>query len=353
MTHIVLEKLCKRFSDGTLGVRDVSLAVEKGETMVLVGPSGCGKSTTLRMIAGLEAPTAGRVLLAGRNVTDLPPEKRDIGLVFQSYALFPQMTVAENVAFGLRMRRTEQTARRRQVAKMLHLMGIEELAQRTPAQLSGGQQQRVAFARALAIEPAFLLLDEPLTALDAKLRDSLRVEIARLLHELGITTIYVTHDLTEAMVLGDRIAVMHDGAIQQCDTPRRIYQEPANTFVAHFIGRTNYFSGAAAEENGQWRVDIGAAHLPLAAPPPAREVVIIFRPEDVTMTPPGTAPHFTATVHDAFFLGPCMRVFARLADGREIVADLDNAAPVQAGQQHHFSLKPGKMVVRPIHDMEA
>jgi putative spermidine/putrescine transport system ATP-binding protein len=244
MTHLTIDRLTKQYAKSVYAVREVSLEIEKGETMVLVGPSGCGKTTTLRMTAGLEIPTSGRVLFGNKDVTDLPPEKRGVGMVFQNYALFANMTVAQNIAFGLEMRGASQERIGSQVTTMMNMMGITELAARKPAQLSGGQQQRVAFARALAIEPEYLLLDEPLTALDAKLRDNLRVELARLLKELSITALYVTHDLTEAMALGDRIAVMNDGQIQQCDTPREIYHNPANAFVAGFIGRTNCYTSA-------------------------------------------------------------------------------------------------------------
>jgi putative spermidine/putrescine transport system ATP-binding protein len=347
MAHLTMEGLSKQYGKTVYAVRTLSLEVQKGETMVLVGPSGCGKTTTLRMTAGLEVPTAGRVLFGDKDVTHLPPEKRGVGMVFQNYALFANMTVAENIAFGLEMRGSSRDRIRRQVMAMMKMMEITQLATRKPAQLSGGQQQRVAFARALAIEPEYLLLDEPLTALDAKLRDNLRVELGRLLKELDITTLYVTHDLTEAMVLGDRIAVMNDGQIQQCDTPREIYHNPANAFVAGFIGRTNCFRGMMKTPTGDGlAVDLGFATLPISSDPGTREVVVIFRPEDLRIAAPGEQPHFVVTFTDVLFLGARVRGIGRLAGGEEILVDFDNDVRISSGDSVGFCIAPGKIVVR-------
>ncbi|MGD0974208.1 MAG: ABC transporter ATP-binding protein [Candidatus Korobacteraceae bacterium] len=347
MTHLTIDRLTKQYAKSVYAVREVSLEIEKGETMVLVGPSGCGKTTTLRMTAGLEIPTSGRVLFGNKDVTDLPPEKRGVGMVFQNYALFANMTVAQNIAFGLEMRGASQERIGSQVTTMMNMMGITELAARKPAQLSGGQQQRVAFARALAIEPEYLLLDEPLTALDAKLRDNLRVELARLLKELSITALYVTHDLTEAMALGDRIAVMNDGQIQQCDTPREIYHNPANAFVAGFIGRTNCYRGLLESSDGDGlAVNLGFATLPVPCDPGSREVVVIFRPEDLRVASPDEKPHLIVHITDILFLGARVRGIGRLSGGEEIVIDLDNAVSIRSGDNVGFCIHPGKIVVR-------
>jgi putative spermidine/putrescine transport system ATP-binding protein len=342
-----MDKLTKQYAKGAYAVRELSLEVQKGETMVLVGPSGCGKTTTLRMTAGLEIPTSGRVFFGDIDVTDLPPEKRGVGMVFQNYALFANMTVAQNIAFGLEMRGATRERIRQQVTAMMSMMGITELAARKPAQLSGGQQQRVAFARALAIAPEYLLLDEPLTALDAKLRDNLRVELARLLKELSITALYVTHDLTEAMALGDRIAVMNDGQIQQCDSPREIYHHPANAFVAGFIGRTNCYRGQLKPSPGNGlAIDLGFTTLPAPNDPGAREVVVIFRPEDLQVAAPEEKPHLMVRISDVLFLGPRIRGIGKLSGGEEIVIDLDNTASIRPGDTVGFCIRPGKLVVR-------
>ena len=350
MAHLTMDRLTKQYAKTSYAVREVSLEIQKGETMVLVGPSGCGKSTTLRMTAGLEIPTSGRVLFSDKDVTDLPPEKRDVGMVFQNYALFANMTVSQNIAFGLEMRKASKDRIRQQVSAMMKMMGITELAERKPTQLSGGQQQRVAFARALAIEPEYLLLDEPLTALDAKLRDNLRVELARLLKELSITALYVTHDLTEAMALGDRIVVMNDGQIQQCDTPREIYHNPANAFVANFIGRTNCYRGMIKPCGDGMVVDLGFATFPAACDPGAKEVLLIFRPEDVRVAEPGEEPQLTAHITDVLFLGPRIRGIGRLSGGEEMVIDLDNNVGIRAGETVDFCIRSGKVVVRPVED---
>ena len=243
---IQINRCGKTFDDGTRALEPIDLEIAAGETIVLLGPSGCGKTTTLRIIAGLESPdSGGRVLFDGIDVTPVPIEKRNVGMVFQSYALFPNMSVAANVEYGLKVRGMAAPQRTARVKEMLAMMHIEALAQRQIDQLSGGQRQRVALARAIATRPRVLLLDEPLTALDAKLRDSLRLEIDRLLRSLNITTVYVTHDQAEAMALGDRIAVMEHGRIAQIGSPQDIYCAPATTFVADFIGTMNRISGQA------------------------------------------------------------------------------------------------------------
>jgi multiple sugar transport system ATP-binding protein len=231
-----LEGIGKRFRGGVEAVRDVTLAVEPGEFLVLVGPSGCGKSTVLRMIAGLEEVTSGRVYIGDKDVTTQLPQQRDVAMVFQSYALYPRMNVRRNIGFGLRMRRTPKAERTRRVDEVAGVLGLEHLLDRRPAALSGGQRQRVAMGRAIVREPRVFLMDEPLSNLDAKLRISMRAQLSMLHQRLGVTTVYVTHDQVEAMTLGQRVAVLRDGVLQQCDTPQRLFHHPINLFVAAFIG---------------------------------------------------------------------------------------------------------------------
>ncbi|HKT45428.1 MAG TPA: sn-glycerol-3-phosphate ABC transporter ATP-binding protein UgpC [Gaiellaceae bacterium] len=232
---IALSGVTKRFGS-VVAVDAVDLTVDEGEFMVLVGPSGCGKTTLLRMIAGLEDVTEGRIEIGGREVTDVSPRDRDVAMVFQSYALYPHMTTRENLGYGLRMRKTPKSEIRRRVDEVARMLGLDELLDRKPAQLSGGQRQRVAMGRAIVREPAAFLMDEPLSNLDAKLRVDMRAQLARLHERLGVTTVYVTHDQIEAMTLGQRVAVMRDGRIQQAGEPQALYREPANLFVAAFIG---------------------------------------------------------------------------------------------------------------------
>ncbi|MER3409276.1 MAG: spermidine/putrescine ABC transporter ATP-binding protein [Thermoleophilia bacterium] len=250
-----LERVTKRFDD-VVAVDDVSLDVPKGRFFALLGPSGCGKTTTLRMIGGFEQPTAGRIWLAGVNVTDLPPFKRDVNTVFQSYALFPHLSVFENVAFGLRRRGVRGQELKRRVEEALRLVDLPEVARRRPRQLSGGQQQRVALARALVNRPRVLLLDEPLGALDLKLRKQMQLELKRIQHEVGITFVHVTHDQEEAMTMADTIAVMNRGRIEQLGAPDELYERPRTAFVASFLGASNLLAGTA-NGNGIVRLDGG------------------------------------------------------------------------------------------------
>jgi multiple sugar transport system ATP-binding protein len=231
-----LDGVTKRFKGGVDAIRDVTLEVEAGEFMVLVGPSGCGKSTLLRIVAGLEEVSAGRVLIGDEDVTTRLPQERDVAMVFQSYALYPRMSVRRNMGFGLRMRRTEKAERERRVQEVAEVLALEHLLDRRPGALSGGQRQRVAMGRAIVREPRVFLMDEPLSNLDAKLRVSMRAQLSLLHQRLGVTTVYVTHDQVEAMTLGQRVAVLRDGQLQQCDTPQRLYRHPVNLFVAAFIG---------------------------------------------------------------------------------------------------------------------
>ncbi len=287
--YLSLENLVKIFtarggSGEVSAVDDVSLGIERGELVTLLGPSGCGKTTTLRLIAGFEFPTAGRIWLDGRDIKDLPPHRRDMSMVFQSYAIFPHLSVYENVAYGLNVQHLSQAEIRRRVGRALELVALTGLENRAPNQLSGGQQQRVALARALVMEPKVLLMDEPLSNLDAKLREQMRGEIRRIQRQLGITSVYVTHDQVEAMTLSDRIVVMKDGKIEQVGTPNEIYRQPRSRFVADFIGRANFVEGQVLGcEDG--RLEVGALGARLGLPAAGRSyqagepVTLLIRPE--------------------------------------------------------------------------
>ncbi|WP_328702858.1 ABC transporter ATP-binding protein [Arenibaculum pallidiluteum] len=333
---------CAKTFDGGVRVLDpVDLEIGGGETLVLLGPSGCGKTTLLRLIAGLEWPDAGgRVVFGGEDVTALPIERRNVGMVFQSYALFPNMTVAENVGYGLRVRGIERLERARRVGEMLEMTHIAPLADRRIDQLSGGQRQRVALARALVVRPRVLLLDEPLTALDAKLRDTLRLEIDRLLQDLGITAVYVTHDQAEAMALGDRIVVMSKGRIEQIGTPREIYRNPASPFVAGFVGTMNRLPA----EGGGGLLRIGGATLPWSGPMGPVEVMV--RPEDLTVEPEAGAEGYTlpARISAAVFLGDRTRLVAETSDGTELTIDTDPHRPFARGDQIRLRIDPSRIL---------
>jgi multiple sugar transport system ATP-binding protein len=284
MAEIAIERLTKEFAGGVVAVDDATVTIEDGEFMVLVGPSGCGKSTLLRCIAGLEDVTAGTVRIGGRDVTDLAPRQRDLAMVFQSYALYPHMTVRQNLGYGLKVRRTDKAELAHRVERVARLLRLDELLDRRPAALSGGQRQRVAMGRAIVREPLAFLMDEPLSNLDAKLRVSMRAELA----SLHATTVYVTHDQVEAMTLGQRVAVMRDGRIEQVDTPQVLYREPANLFVAAFIG-SPAMNIVEAELVGDG-VRFGGHHIPLAPDQrPARtgRVVLGVRPESFEDAEPG------------------------------------------------------------------
>jgi multiple sugar transport system ATP-binding protein len=291
MAQIELEHLTKVFPGGTVAVQDVNLHIEDGEFMVLVGPSGCGKSTLLRMIAGLEDVSEGRISVGDREVTDLAPRRRDVAMVFQSYALYPHMSVRQNIGYGLKVRRAPKSDIKRRVEEVAALLGLEELLERRPAQLSGGQRQRVAMGRAIVREPKAFLMDEPLSNLDAKLRVGVRASLAQLHARLGVTTVYVTHDQTEAMTLGQRVAVMRDGRILQVDSPQKLYREPVDLYVAAFIG-TPAMNVVEARIDGDDAV-FGQFRIPLTPsrrPPRGLETVILgVRPEsfeDAAFAPP-------------------------------------------------------------------
>jgi putative spermidine/putrescine transport system ATP-binding protein len=335
---IRLERCGKTFPDGTRALEPLDLEIRAGETLVVLGPSGCGKTTALRIIAGLEAPDpGGRVLFDGADVTPVPIERRNVGLVFQSYALFPNMDVRGNIAYGLRIRGLVNAERDARVDEMLAMMRIESLADRRIDQLSGGQRQRVALARALAVRPRALLLDEPLTALDAKLRDTLRVEIDALLRRLGITSVYVTHDQAEAMALGDRIVVMDHGTVAQIGAPREIYFAPATRFVAEFIGTMNRLEGRV--EDGRFVTAAGAIPWP-DAPPGARHV--LFRPESVRLAEPGSA-QIAGTVSAAFFLGDRTRLFIECG-GQPVIAETAERREFARAAPVHLAVDSGALL---------
>jgi multiple sugar transport system ATP-binding protein len=281
VAEILIDRVTKEFSGGVLAVDDVTLRIDDGEFMVLVGPSGCGKSTLLRLIAGLEEANAGTISIEGRDVTDSAPRDRDVAMVFQSYALYPHMTVRQNLGYGLKVRRTTKAEIRERVERVAQMLRLEELLDRRPAALSGGQRQRVAMGRAIVREPKAFLMDEPLSNLDAKLRVGLRAQLSSLHARLGATTIYVTHDQVEAMTLGQRVAVMRDGRIQQVDTPQALYRDPVNLFVASFIGSPamNLVEAtltADGVEFAEYRIPVPAEHRPAAT----GKVVLGIRPED-------------------------------------------------------------------------
>jgi len=341
-TGISVLRCSKTYPNGTQALRPVDLEVRAGETLVLLGPSGCGKTSLLRMIAGLESPDGGgRILFGTDDVTALAPEKRNVGMVFQSYALFPNMTVAQNVGYGLRIRNLPEAQRGARVAEMLEMVQLTQFAQRRIDQLSGGQRQRVALARAIAVTPRVLLLDEPLTALDAKLRESLRVDIDTLLRRAGITAIYVTHDQAEAMALGDRIVVMDHGEIAQIGTPTQIYHAPANAFVADFVGSVNRLQGRV--EDGLWRC--GNAALPWPAGAPASGLVMV-RPEDLRVAD-DAAQAISGRLTARYFLGSRTRLLVDIGQEAPVLVDTSERGEYAQGSVVHLRIDPATMIVLP------
>ncbi|RFB79485.1 ABC transporter ATP-binding protein [Methylovirgula sp. 4M-Z18] len=315
-------------------VKDFSLAIEKGEFISFLGPSGCGKTTVLRMVAGFETATSGNITVDGKDLTNLPASKRNVGMVFQAYALFPNLTVAGNVGFGLKIAGRSSSEIAARVKEMLEIIKLPHLADRYPYQLSGGQQQRVALARALAARPQVLLLDEPLSALDAKIRVSLREEIRNLQRQLGITTIFVTHDQEEALSISDRIVVMSEGIAQQIGTPQEIYNSPATPFVASFVGTLNVLQADVVNAaSGELRAE-GQRIITSRALPSSGNVKIALRPEAIRLGAQDGENVIAAVVEDVNFLGPVMRVKAKTG-GAQVHFDLFNQPgvhPPQAGQ---------------------
>ena len=348
---VTLQGVTKRFGK-TVAVDSIDLEVQPREFISLLGPSGCGKTTTLRMVSGFEEPTSGRILISGADTTSVPPHKRRVNTVFQSYALFEHMTVAENVAFGLRVKGFDKSTTATKVAEALDLVRLAQFAQRRPAQLSGGQKQRVALARAIVNEPEVLLLDEPLSALDLKLRQAMRHELSRLHDELGLTFIFVTHDQQEAITMSDRIAVMDHGRIHQLGTPSEIYERPASRFVADFIGETNLLEViGAGHSGGMPAVRMATGELvPLAeadngSTAPDRKLLLAVRPQRVTVTAADepSEPDQAAVagqMAELLFLGDSTRATVMLADGSQVVALRYN----EAGHHPFGQLRPGDPV---------
>jgi putative spermidine/putrescine transport system ATP-binding protein len=313
--RVSLQNLSRHFGQ-TRALDGLTLEIEPGELVALLGPSGCGKTTALRILAGFEIADSGSVTVDGRDVSPIPPAKRDMGMVFQSYSLFPNMSALDNVAFGLRMRKKGAADRRSRAGELLDLVGLADQAQQYPHQLSGGQQQRVALARALAIEPSVLLLDEPLSALDAKVRLQLREQIRALQQRLHTTTLFVTHDQEEALSMADRVGVMRSGRLEQLATPHELYARPATAFVAEFVGTMNRIP---AEPEGDGRVQVLGSTVPIRGDRPDGPLDVLLRPEELRIT---AAPNGNGIVTIATFLGSITRVSALLSGDVTVQVDL-------------------------------
>jgi multiple sugar transport system ATP-binding protein len=392
MASIELRSLRKEFRGGVVAVDDLDLRIEDGEFMVLVGPSGCGKTTLLRMIAGLEEATGGAVVLGESDVTHMEPQRRDLAMVFQSYALFPHMTVAQNIGFGLKLRRVSRAERDQRVNDAAELLMLDSLLERRPSELSGGQRQRVAIGRALVRQPQAFLMDEPLSNLDAKLRGAMRSELAQLHRRLETTTVYVTHDQTEAMTLGQRVAVFRGGVLQQCDVPRALFERPANLFVAAFIGSPSMNLVEVTSERGEVRLGehrlaLHPAHVPAA---PAHPHVLGIRPSDFKIADASTPGHWSrlrVVVEAAEDLGAEHHLMFKVAvppartdatrdatdgddetailgdrDGAVLTARLAGAQRAAVGETvelavdnasfHLFDLSSGAVIASPVHAEE-
>jgi putative spermidine/putrescine transport system ATP-binding protein len=340
MAYLELTHITKVFDSG-IAVADFNLAVERGEFISFLGPSGCGKTTTLRMVAGFETPTSGTITVDGQDITYTPANQRNVGMVFQSYALFPNMTVADNIGFGLKLRKRPKAEIAQRVDQLLNLIHLADRGNSYPGRLSGGQQQRVALARALAIEPQVLLLDEPLSALDARIRDELRVELRRIQRELGITTIYVTHDQEEAMALSDRVVVMNRGVIEQVGSPFEIYNYPQTLFVASFVGTLNKLPCIVSDaERGH--VDHNGHTIVTGAPLPKANgtpITLMLRPEELRLGANGGENQMLGLIDSVNFLGSTARVILNL-NGTSLTLDVFNERKLElpkVGQLHTIS----------------
>ncbi|PZR95717.1 MAG: Fe3+/spermidine/putrescine ABC transporter ATP-binding protein [Stutzerimonas stutzeri] len=345
MGFLTLDKLSKIYGDFA-AARDIDLSVAKGEFVSLLGPSGCGKTTTLQMIAGLVEPTTGTIMLDGRDITRETPNRRGLGIVFQSYALFPHMTVAQNVAFGLEMRKIARAERDERVATMLGLVHLGGFSERYPRQLSGGQRQRVAIARALVIQPPVLLLDEPLSNLDAKLREEMQFELRRIQQRVGTTTIMVTHDQAEALSISDRVVVMEQGRMTQVDAPYRLYENPATPFISTFVGKMNRLDGV-------WRkgaAEIAGIALPAEASglQEGQAIALSIRPEKIALKPPGQG-RLDGTIANRFFLGSSWLFTVETAAGAILVsAPNDGDEPDREGARVALEWAPASLRIEPL-----
>ncbi len=354
MSFLTLDSLTKHFGD-FVAVDDLNLSIARGEFISLLGPSGCGKTTTLQMIAGLLEPTAGRIMLDGADITRMPPNKRGLGIVFQSYALFPHMTAAENVAFGLEMRRVPKADRMQRTLAALAQVKLDRFAGRYPKEMSGGQRQRVALARALVVEPPILLLDEPLSNLDAKLRGEMRIELRLLQQEIGVTTILVTHDQEEALSMSDRVVVMNSGRVAQVAAPLDMYERPDNAFVSDFVGKTNLLSGVVERIDAtsvEVRIGEAVLTLPGAAPAAAGErVSVSIRPEKLRLSRGGEG--LPVEIEASIFLGANWLYRVRAPIGELFVAEPNHGEPGYArGEKAVLDWRPGAalmLAVEPDH----
>jgi len=346
MAFLEIEHLEKSFGP-TRVVKDFNLNIDKGEFVSLLGPSGCGKTTVLRMVAGFETPTSGAIRIDGKDVVGLRPNQRNIGMMFQAYALFPNLTVAQNVAFGLRVAGVDKAESARRVDEMLGLIGLPDLGSRYPFQLSGGQQQRVALARALAVRPRVLLLDEPLSALDAKIRVSLREEMRAIQQRLGITTIFVTHDQEEALSISDRVVVMHQGVADQIGSPHEIYNRPTTRFVANFVGTLNLIE-AEVIDGPAGRVSFAGQELVLAERVSGPRVTLAGRPETIRLgRDPVRETILDGTITEVHFLGSVIRLRAKVADTTLAFDTFNNsdAPPPKVGDEVELSLAARDLLV--------
>jgi len=352
--EVQLEELCKRFDD-VVAVDGIDIDMPPGEFFTLLGPSGCGKTTTLRMIAGFERPTSGRILLDGTDVARTPPHQRNVNTVFQSYALFPHLDVAKNVAFGLKYHKLSKEERAKRVGEALELVSMSDFARRKADQLSGGQQQRVALARALVLRPRVLLLDEPLGALDAQLRKNLQVELKALQDEVGITFVFVTHDQSEALTMSDRIAVMNNGRVEQAASPKEVYEEPDTVFVADFLGVSNLLSAeAVGQDGGACTVQVGDRRLRAqqGSTDARGEVKVMIRPERIEIEPHSSAgdQRLPGMVERSVFLGGAYEVHVRVLGGELLKATVPNdggatAVDLETGSAVSLHLPPDALRV--------
>lgn len=354
-SYLIIENITKTFGD-LVALNDVSLSVDEGEFVCLLGPSGCGKTTLLRIIAGLEQQNVGQIFQAGEDISNFPPRQRDFGIVFQSYALFPNLSAAENIAYGLENRKVPKDKIKSRVAELLELIGLPDVGKKYPAMLSGGQQQRIALARALAPSPGLLLLDEPLSALDARVRISLRIEIKHLQKRLGVTTVFVTHDQEEALVMADRIVVMDQGTIEQVGSAEQIYRAPASPFVANFVGMMNFIPALTTDTPN--RLKVGSISVECPTPEglkPDTEVTLAIRPEEIRITRSDTAGDNInqVTIVESEFLGSFNRLTCQLEDENrtlllvEVSNNLMEELGIEVGSSLFVHLPPEVIRVYP------